>query len=233
MTVINHARALQFSDEFVEAQLVNDVSNFRVEDGIVVNLSTSPMIIAGEVPGVVPAWKSTILRGGTIEKAERVAIFRIPNTTNLGGLVFRDWEWFGNRFAKFPRTTPLYISKYDAVGNVSTDPYFFSNQSTELRNVQTFGIRLNLWWAPAATDCFIHNEHPFLEIHTQIHGTGRMQKFAAQNDQTLFEEVVMPPGYTHDPFAHVTADDAWEYPWHRYYSDTDCIWLAIELHPAT
>jgi hypothetical protein len=21
------------------------------------------------------------------------------------------------------------------------------------------------------------------------------------------------------------------YPWHQYYADTDCIWLAIEYHP--
>ena len=26
-------------------------------------------------------------------------------------------------------------------------------------------------------------------------------------------------------------DRTFSYPWHRYYADTDCIWMAIELHP--
>ena len=41
----------------------------------------------------------------------------------------------------------------------------------------------------------------------------------------------MSPGYTHEAFCLVTGKNEWTYPWHRYFSDTDAIWLAVELHP--
>ena len=41
----------------------------------------------------------------------------------------------------------------------------------------------------------------------------------------------MPTGFSHDPFCRVTGPNQWTYPWHRYYADTDSIWLAVELHP--
>src|SRR5471032_973696 len=84
-------RTLAFSDEYVHATLVTHASNYRVATGIVVNLSTEPMIIGGDVKGVVPPWKSTILRDGIIEKADQVAIFNVSDRPNLGGLVFGKW----------------------------------------------------------------------------------------------------------------------------------------------
>jgi GH35 family endo-1,4-beta-xylanase len=39
------------------------------------------------------------------------------------------------------------------------------------------------------------------------------------------------PGYTPDPFVRLAPSGTPEYPWHRYFSDSDAIWLAIELHP--
>ena len=48
---------------------------------------------------------------------------------------------------------------------------------------------------------------------------------------TLYEDVLMPVGFTHDPFFTVGNDGKFSYPWHRYFADTDCIWMAIELHP--
>jgi hypothetical protein len=224
-------RALAFSDEYVQATLVTHASNYRVATGIVVNLSTEPMIIGGDVKGVVPPWKSTILRDGIIEKADQVAIFNVSDKPNLGGLVFGKWDWFGDLFAKFPRTTPLYVSRYDEVGDVQVDPYHFTHQAASAMQKQGFDVKVKLWWAPPGTDCYIHNEHPFLEVHTQIHGSGRMQKFRGQDDTTLYEQVHMSPGLTHDSFAYVESAQKWGYPWHRYFSDTDCIWLAIELHP--
>jgi hypothetical protein len=68
-------------------------------------------------------------------------------------------------------------------------------------------------------------------VHTQILGTGHMQKFRENNQDTMYEDVLMPPGFTHDPFFTVGADGSFNYPWHRYYADTDCIWMAVELHP--
>ena len=232
MADANQRRTLQFSDSFVEAYLVEQAQDFTVEEGIVINLGPAPLRVGGEVPSVVPPWKSTTLRHGRIASGDRFAVVRVRDETNLGGLALgKEWEWFGNRLAKFPRTAPLYISRYDEIGHVEVDPFQFTNQRATSGATSSYRVRLNLWWAPGGTDCYMHNEHPFLEIHTQVHGSGRIQKFRERDAQTLYEQITMAPGYTHDPFVHLKSTGAPEYPWHRYYSDSDCIWLAIELHP--
>jgi hypothetical protein len=90
--------------------------------GVVTNLSNNPMLVAGDIPGVIPPWKSTILCGGTIVRAVLVSIIDIPDDTNLGGVVLDDWDWLGNRMAEFPLTTPLYISAKDIVGQAHSTP---------------------------------------------------------------------------------------------------------------
>ncbi|WP_420006368.1 hypothetical protein [Arenibacterium sp. LLYu02] len=227
----NTTRKMAFADEFIYAELVEEVENLLVEDAVAINLSPRPMITGTDHPAIVPAWKSTWLRGGTIKSAERVALIKVVRTTNLGGAGLRGWDWLGNRIKSFPRDTPLYISPFDYCGEIVTDPFVFTNERAAPEKEQTFDLRLNLWWSPGDTDCFIHNEHPFLEIHTQIHGNGRMQKFKDNDEVTLYEDIPVTIGATHDPFCRVTGENEWTYPWHRYYADTDCVWLAIELHP--
>jgi hypothetical protein len=227
----NQTRDLTFADGFISAQLVENVSDREIEDAVVVNISPSPMITGDEHPAIVPAWKSTWLKGGRIKSAERIAVIKVVNPTNLGGCMFRGWDWLGNRIKSFPRDTPLFISAQDTIGTVWTDPYVFTNERRSDETPQEFTLKLNLWWAPGDTDCFIHHKHPFLETHAQIHGCGRMQKFRQNDAATIYEDVVMPIGYSHDPFCRVTGRNEWTYPWHRYYADTDSVWLAVELHP--
>jgi hypothetical protein len=229
--VQNQTRDLSFADKFIFAKLVENVFNYQVEDAVVVNLSPRTIITGENHPAVLPAWKSTYLRGGQVQSADRIAILKVTTPTNLGGVMFRGWDWLGSRIKSFPRDTPLFISSQDLVGTVSTDPRVFTNEVGSPESVQDFTLKLNLWWSPGQTDCFIHNEHPFLEVHTQIYGTGRMQKFKERDPATLYEDVVMPVGYSHDPFCKVAGKDHWTYPWHRYYADSDSVWLAIELHP--
>lgn len=231
MTPFNQQRALHFSDQFVECYLVENVKDFTVEAGVVVNLDHHPMSIGGPVPSVVPAWKSTMLFNAVVAEAARMAVFRVRSEVDLGGIVLGEWDWFGNRFAKFPRTTPLYISRYDEIGAVRLDPFAFANQREAVVDAREYTIRLNLWWAPTNTDCYLHNEHPFVEIHTQIHGAGRIQLFRERDASTLYRQISMAPGYTHDPFTLVDSEGSPTYPWHRYWSDSDAIWLAIEFHP--
>lgn len=227
----NQIRDLAFADAFIEAKLVENPRDFAVDDAVVINLGPEPMITGKDHPAIIPAWKSTWLKGGTIREGERAALIKVRQPTNLGGCVFRGWDWLGNRIRSFPRDTPLYISAQDTIGTVVTDPHVFTNERKLPEAPQEFELKLNLWWSPGDTDCFIHNEHPFLETHTQIHGIGRMQKFHARDQATLYEDVLMPIGYSHDPFCRVTGQNQWTYPWHRYYAQTDCVWLAVELHP--
>lgn len=230
-TLKNQTRDLSFADDFILAKLVENVADYDVDDAVVVNISPSPMLTGEDHPAVVPAWKSTWLKNGRIKSAERAALIKVRKATNLGGLIFRGWDWLGNRIKSFPRDTPLFISSQDIVGPVVVDAKVFTNERARSEEPQSFTLKLNLWWSPGDTDCFIHNEHPFLETHTQIHGTGRMQKFKQRDPSTIYEDVVMPIGLSHDPFCRVTGKNQWTYPWHRYYADTESIWLAIELHP--
>ncbi|MDB5527127.1 MAG: hypothetical protein JWR51_230 [Devosia sp.] len=232
MTETNRARPLAFDGKYVKAEVVQNVRDYKAR-GVVTNLSNRPMRVGGEVPGTIPPWKSTIMVDGIIASADLVSIVAIPDDANLGGVVFDGWDWFGNRFDKFPRTTPLYISPHDVVGQVRLNPYAFSNAENPRDFIDNYDIRLNLWWAPAKTDCFLHNEHPFLEIHTQIFGQGRIQICHERDVATLYREITTAVGDTHDPLVRVTGDREFAYPWHRGWTDTDAIWMAIELHPAS
>jgi hypothetical protein len=230
VTAANTSRELAFARDTIEAKLVTEVADLAVS-GVVTNLSNTPMVVAGNVPTIIPAWKSTILRQGVITSAERVSVIDIPDPTNLGGVILGDWDWLGNRLAEFPRSSPLYISPYDVVGEVELDPFEFSNAAAGQNARDRYDIQLNLWWAPAKTDCVIHNRHDFLEIHTQIYGLGRIQIYHEDDASTLYREITTAPGDTHDPIVRVSGRRDWSYPWHRGWTDTDAVWMAVELHP--
>ncbi|WP_170381927.1 hypothetical protein [Ruegeria atlantica] len=226
----NTQRDLCFADAYMSAILVENVDNY-IADGIVVNLSTDIIYVEGEVDTPIQPWRSATLRGNAVRKADRIAVLKIENLEQLGGVMLRGWDWFGDIYNGFPRETPLFMSSIDSVGFVTEDPFVFTRERTDVRKPQQFEIKLKCWWSPNETDCFIHNEHPFLEVHTQIHGYGRMQKFRERDAATVYEDVIMAPGFTHEPFCIVTGENEWTYPWHRYYTDLESIWLAIELHP--
>jgi hypothetical protein len=228
----NQRRPLSFSNDWVESVLVSAVRDMPVEDAIVVNLSTGALRYrVGENHGVVLPWKSTILRHCTIESGETAALIHVRERSNLGGVAL-GWEWYGHRNPQFPRGTPLYISSQDDIGEVQLDPLAaFTHETSVPASPRRYRLKLNLWFTPEETDCGIHTGHKFLEVHTQVLGTGHMQKFRENKANTLYEDVLMPPGFTHDPFFTVGGDRSFSYPWHRYYADTDCIWMAVELHP--
>lgn len=226
----NAVRNLCFADSHLSAVLVEDVENYEA-DGIVVNLSPDVIYVEGDVDAPIQPWRSACLRGKIIRSAARLAVLKVENIENLGGVMLRGWTWFGDIYDGFPRQTPLYMSSIDTAGEVEEDPFVFTRERQVAEKPQRFEIKLKCWWSPNETDCFIHNEHPFLEVHAQIHGIGRMQKFRERDAATVYEDVIMAPGFTHEPFCVVSGENSWTYPWHRYYTDVESIWLAIELHP--
>ena len=234
MPEYNQRRSLSFSNDWIESVLVSAVHEMPVEDAIVVNLSTTALHYrAGADHGAILPWKSAMLRHCTIESAESAALLHVRQRTNLGGVAL-GWEWYGHRNAQFPRGTPLYISSQDDIGNIDLDPltaFSRSSPASVSASPRRYRLKLNLWYTPEETDCGIHTGHQFLEVHTQVLGTGHMQKFRENNAGMLYEDVLMPVGFTHDPFFAVAGDRTFSYPWHRYYAETDCVWMAIELHP--
>jgi len=227
----NQRRSLSFSNDWIEGLLVSAVRELPVEDAIVVNLSTTPVHYrAGGDHGTIIPWKSAMLRHCTVENGETAALLHVRQRTNLGGVAL-GWDWYGHRNPQFPRGTPLYISSQDEIGDVQFDPLTtFTHETSVSSSPRRYRLKLNLWYTPEETDCGIHTGHEFLEVHTQVLGTGHMQKFRENNSGTLYEDVPMPPGFTHDPYFTVGNNRCLSYPWHRYYAETDCIWMAVELH---
>ena len=231
MPETNQSRRLSFSNNWFESLFVTSTRDLPVENAIVVNLSTAPLrYSAGENRGAILPFRSTMLRQCKLEQADAAAILQVKQRTNLGGVAL-GWEWYGLRNPQYPRSTPLYISSQDNLGEVQLDPIAEFTRENSKAAPRRYQLKLNLWYTPEQTDCGIHTGHQFLEVHTQVLGTGHMQKFRENNADTLYEDVPMLPGYTHDPFFVMGNAGSFHYPWHRYYADTDCIWMAIELHP--
>jgi len=230
MPEYNQSRPLSFSSDWIESLLVTAARDLPVDDAIVVNLSTTPVLYtSGAEHGSILPWKSVALRHCTVKNGDALALLRVRQRTNLGGLALV-WDWYGRHVPQYPRGTPLYISSQDDIGEVQFDPFaVFTHADSAVP--RRYRLKLNLWYVPEETDCGIHTGHKFLEVHTQVLGTGRMQKFRENKADTIYEEITVPPGFTHDPFFTLQSDASFTYPWHRYYSETDCIWMAIELHP--
>ena len=173
--------------------------------GVVTNLSSTPMLVAGDVPGVVPPWKSTILCGGSDHRGRsRFDHRRSRLTTNLGGLLFDGWDWFGNRMPEFPRQhTALHFRRRTSSarsrstpGPSRTIPTRRTRPTATTSNSISGGRRHK-------TDAVIHNTHAFLEIHTQIFGLGRIQIYGDQAGTKLYREISTAKGDTHDPIVRV------------------------------
>ena len=228
----NDFRILSFSSPWLSAVLAASALDVAIDNAIVVNLSTRPMKYeAGPYRGSIAPFQSKSLRECIVTEAEQALICKPRQKENLGGLA-REWMWYGDTDPNFDGRTPLYISPREEVGEMDLNPeeiFGLAHSGAEAR--RRFDLRLNLWYAPASTDCGIHREHSFLEVHTQLIGTGRMQKFRTNSSNTMFEDLIVPAGTTHPPFFDFRSGEGFEYPWHRYFSDTDCVWMAIEFHP--
>lgn len=233
--VFSSKKPLKFS-KFLKSRWLTDVKDHMIKKpNIVVNISNTDAIISGPEPRkVLPPRKSTILQGLSIINAESLILIKVPEETNIGGMVLEDgWCQLTAQDPTFPKDVPLYKSPQFDVGSVEFDPFLVTGSKGSA--VKKYNIKVNVWFCPAKTNCGIHNHHTdpeMLEVHTQIYGTGRMQKFHEKEFKSIYEDVIMSPGFTHEPFAGVKENGDIFYGWHQYYSDSDCIWMAIEHHPA-
>ncbi|MEV8319587.1 hypothetical protein AB0Q95_36065 [Streptomyces sp. NPDC059900] len=221
----NTETPLDFGTDLIEAAVVHRAENYRIDaPTIVVNPTTRPVTIGARPHKTIPAWSSTILRDTTVQDAEHVLTLRCDPDAVFAGLMHDPgWQRFGD--------LDLWKGPQHTLGTLDFDPAHALGERPEATAPETFRMTANLWFAPAATDCAIHNRHDFIEVHTQVHGHGRMQKFHHRDHATLYQDIRMSPGYTTpDPFCATADDGSFAYPWHQYYADTDCVWLALEFH---
>ncbi|WP_422902593.1 hypothetical protein [Propionivibrio sp.] len=233
----NEEQTIRFSENHIRARWLTNVKNYHIEDRtIVVNLGNEQACISAPPEKYLLPRTSGIYQNVSVSNCDSLLLIEISEETNIGSIVLDpEWHLLGD-ISDFPRNTPLWKSAQYELGTVRFDPRYVTGLSSQPIDspLRTYRVKVNLWFAPAKTNCAIHNHHmvpEFLEVHTQIYGAGRMQKFHAHDFSTLYQDVTMSPGNTHVPFASVDEEGAFIYPWHQYYADTDCIWMAIEFHP--
>ncbi|MCE7003195.1 hypothetical protein LWC34_10180 [Kibdelosporangium philippinense] len=210
------SRPINSANAYIDAQFVVAPKDFPVLGRtIVVNPNLTPLTVGEEPVRHIPAFSSTVLVDTTIEQGDSVLLFRVLDEDNMADIVNQpDWSLFADLLPGFPRSTQLYRGPVDQIGTIEFDPdialaptrqippsrgalaFTLPEGSDKTGNSRTFRISVNLWFAPAGTDCAIHNVHEFIEIHSQIHGYGRMQKFKQRDHSTLYEDQLMSPGHT-------------------------------------
>jgi hypothetical protein len=197
-------KQLKFSIPFYTIQFVDNEIEYKINHtSIVINLGERGILVKDSPLGCL---KSTIVRNVTIKDIQRA-------------LVIEDYE--GNRdhpelFAKIQKAWPL---MYETTGQER-----FKGVPVRRSPKEKIGnIELYLFYVSAMTDVGLHKEHSHREVHTQLLGYGKMQKFEEKNYDTLYQEEILAPGYTHVPF--YTEENI--YPWHQYQSISDSIYLYV------
>ena len=205
----NTKTTLAFSESYLKAEMIGNVKNYNINSNIIViNSGEEDIIIEGKP---LRPWQSAIFQNTNISTADSLIFI----TVNLENLLKSKYSF-----------TDKIIKSWTHVYDIFPLPHLKETQLWRSDKHEIGQIELNLWFASAGTHCGIHNEHNFKEIHTQIYGIGRMQKFHESSYESLYQDVYMSPGFTHEPFYNKNG----LYPWHQYLADTDCIWLAIEFH---
>lgn len=232
MTTLEYrGHILDFGSSAVVATLLDNVADHAITGrSIVVNLAGSDAWIAGDQPTALPALQSTTIVDAEVS-GQRLAVFAVSDAVALARDARSSWvNFYGSRGAAgdYPE---LLKSIQLCAGGVELDRSSILRQPELPSGTSQFDVYLNLWFSPSGTSCGIHNQHDFLEVHTQVSGLGRMQKFRAKAAETLYEEYLTPVGTTNPPtFCRQYGTD-FRYPWHQYFADTDCVWLAVEYHP--
>lgn len=233
----NVARRLSFSAEFITAWAISHARDYPIERrAIVINPSSHDAWIDASVPAPLPPRTSTILDRVDVT-GELLLVIEVHETDDLARRV-RERAWLdyyapAGRAGEAGDWPQLFRSSQDRIGRVALDLPALLRQPELANDPVPADVLANLWYSPAGTDCGIHNQHDFVEIHTQVAGEGRMQKFRDATPETLYEDQLMRPGNTNPtPFCRRAPSGAFVYPWHQYRADSDCLWLAIEYHLA-
>jgi len=200
---------LQFCEPFYTIKAVQNEKEYQVSNkSIVVNLSKNNIMVKN-LPVIY--LKSTIVANITINNLERA-------------IIVEDYERntdHGKLFEEIKKTWPIMydMSKLERHKGIqlwrSSKEKIFGNTD------------VNLCYIAANVSTGPHKTHTtnFTEVHTQLLGVGKMQKMEEDDYGTLYQEVILAPGITHDPFY----DDHVVYPWHQYQSVTHCIYMPIEM----
>jgi len=193
----DHARrVLGFSLPFLTVEHLSSVRNLSIpRKTIVLNTSENEVRVAGRV---LRPWNSSIYSECTVVQADSLICMTLE----------------ADFFSCDPlRYGPELRDNWVHVHDVSPERHSKAIKLWKSSKDRVNSIEFNLWFAMSGTHCGIHRTHDFRELHTQVFGLGRMQEFHRDTYDSLYQQVFMGPGYTHESFY----DDEGLYPWHQYY----------------
>lgn len=202
-------KTLQFCEPFYIIKAVQDEKEYKIGNkSIVVNLSETDIMVKNKP---VNHLKSTIVANVAINNLQRAIIVEDYERNTYHAKLFEDIK------KKWPMV-------YDMTKQERHKGILLWRSSKE----RIFGnTEINLFYIAANVSTGPHKTHTpnFTEVHTQILGVGKMQKMEENDYNTLYQEVILAPGITHDPFY----DEQIVYPWHQYQSVTEAIVMPIEI----
>ncbi|MBU9808469.1 hypothetical protein J1785_01630, partial [Rahnella sp. SL6] len=167
--------------------------------GLLVNFHPETLKLNNNYNTEILAFSSIIRCNEHIQPALNCLIFELPENPIDGIDIAWDEQktYPGVRYENaVSQNVEFYRSHQDEVAILSFPPHQLSIGSDTLYDSQSFKLQANLWFADSGTHCGIHNEHSFIEIHTQILGVGRMQTFQSEDKNSLCEDLIMAPGIT-------------------------------------
>lgn len=231
-------QSLDLAGSLAAVRVLSGVDRFSIDErSIAINPTLHPVSVAAPGANVIPAFSSRTLQSVEVENAQLLVLVQPPQGTDLRlAKDARGWRHH-SEITTGARPSddshiPLWRSSQVEIGIVSLSPTYLPGQRDVGEVERQYRVLLSMWFAQAGTDCGIHDTHDFMEIHTQVAGTGRMQKFLRPEETALFEDELMTPGYTTSvPYCQIIRGVSFQYPWHRYFADTDSLWLALEYHP--
>lgn len=234
----NNGRELCFSGSVVKAHLLFEPKDYYLaNEAFVVNPGSDYAAIREDLGHGIPPLSSTRLCNVHLSSHYPLILLQMPEQQDILRIRSQPgWRRFKFSVENLLPSPELWCSSQDNAYTllISTDDDLPPHIRSAFGPAARFELKLNLWFAPAGTHCVIHKQHEFMEIHTQIAGTGYMQKFHNDTYRSLYEAIGMMPGFsTSQPFCVANGESDFSYPWHQYYAETDCIWMAIEYHPTS
>ncbi|MDX5630251.1 MULTISPECIES: hypothetical protein [unclassified Brenneria] len=163
---------------------------------------------------LIPSLQSVIIRAGAvITSADAAAnglisLIQVRSTRNVETDVFsQETNWAKYAFPAGMPALPLWISnQLHLAHQIQVNPWHLVGLPAPAGSkALPYELYANLWWLPAGADAGIHAAHGsnFLEVHTQLIGFGRMQKFtnmAKARAAIAGKRVIQPEGGMFSPF---------------------------------
>lgn len=210
-------KQLDFAEPFFSIDYIEDEEHYFVEkNSLVINLAerTHSVITVEGVP-ILPL-KSAILKDITIDNVKKAMVVKDYERCNIFDVETRQ------QIKKTWKT----IYECSGMERHKGLPYYKSPKFKWGEG--TDHIELNFCFvAEPLTPSGLHQGHdrPIDEVHAQILGVGKMQKFHENDTSTYFGEYIMAQGTVHDKMY----DETGYYPWHQYQSVTPCVYCPIEF----